>query len=131
MDVAPILRDENEEFMACQVQHCIGNPNVKECKALALPNAITWIKELELVNMIFELDAKGVVDAIKYSVDDFIEFRSTVRHFNYLLGQRTSLSVQFSYRQANVAVRALARAARSYTSPSVYFETPTLLYFII
>ncbi|XP_073271562.1 uncharacterized protein [Primulina huaijiensis] len=35
-----VLRDENGEFMVCRMQHCDGNPTVKECEVLALLKAI-------------------------------------------------------------------------------------------
>lgn len=69
-----VLRDENGELMACRMKHGPENPNVKESEDLALLNASTWIRELDLANVIFELDAKNVVDAIKSSEDDAMEF---------------------------------------------------------
>ncbi|XP_075475870.1 uncharacterized protein LOC142514222 [Primulina tabacum] len=122
-----VLRDENGEFIACRMQHNAGNPAVKECEALALLQAITWIKEMELANVIFELDAKNVVDAIKNPIDDDTKFGSIARQFKSLLNQGVLLSVQFVYRQANAAAHALARAAHLYASPSTYFEIPHCL----
>ncbi|XP_075479010.1 uncharacterized protein LOC142519880 [Primulina tabacum] len=122
-----VLRDENGEFIACRMQHNAGNPAIKECEALALLQAITWIKEMELANVIFELDAKNVVDAIKNPTDDDTEFGFIVRQCKSLLNQGTSFSVQFVYRQANAAAHAMARAAHLYASPSTYFEIPHCL----
>ncbi|XP_075507369.1 uncharacterized protein LOC142544190 [Primulina tabacum] len=93
--LSSVLRDENGEFMACRVQHELGNPMVKECEVLALINAITWIQEMNLTNVIFELDAKNVVDAINSPADDATEFGSLVHQCKLLLNQGTAFSVQF------------------------------------
>ncbi|XP_075475775.1 uncharacterized protein LOC142511746 [Primulina tabacum] len=122
-----ILRDENGDFMTCRVQHAPGNPMVKECEVLHLFNAITWIKEMNLTNVIFELDAKNVVDAIKSPDNDTTEFGSLVHQCKHLLNQGTSFSIQFAYRQANVTANTLAKAVHCYASPSIYFKSSSCL----
>ncbi|XP_073026701.1 uncharacterized protein [Primulina eburnea] len=125
--LSSVLRDENGEFMACRVQHGPGNPMVKECEFLALLNAITWIKEMNMTNVIFELDAKTIVDVIKSSDHDTMEFGFLVHQCKHLINQGTSFSVQFAYRQANALADTLAKAAHFYASPSIYFESPSCL----
>ncbi|XP_073019350.1 uncharacterized protein [Primulina eburnea] len=56
--LSSVLRDENGEFMACRMQHSPGNTMVKECEVLALLNAITWIKEMNLTKVYLNLMQK-------------------------------------------------------------------------
>lgn len=70
--------------------------------------------------LIFELDAKDVVNALQNPTTNVNEFGLLIEDFacKVLLCQLTSASIVFVRKQANVASHCLARMARSYASPN-------------
>ena len=62
-------------------------------------------------NMVFECDAKVVVDAIHAATVDLSEFSTVIAKCKSLLLQGCNYSVQFFRRQANVKAHSLARAS--------------------
>lgn len=52
------LRNEEGEVLACGLNLLQDLPTVREGEAMALLDVITWAKEVELVNIIFESYAK-------------------------------------------------------------------------
>ncbi|XVF88587.1 hypothetical protein PTKIN_Ptkin19aG0062900 [Pterospermum kingtungense] len=85
---------------------------VKECEALALLDAITWVADLGFERVIFETDAKLVVDAIRSWDTDFTEFGSIIAKCWAFLHQGNSYSVSYVRRQANEAGHVLAQESR-------------------
>ncbi|XVE68372.1 hypothetical protein DITRI_Ditri09bG0063100 [Diplodiscus trichospermus] len=59
-----ILRDDSGNFIACNMVLIDGLLPPKEAESVGLLEAIKWVQSLQWKNVIFELDAKLVVDAI-------------------------------------------------------------------
>ncbi|XVE80084.1 hypothetical protein DITRI_Ditri14bG0111100 [Diplodiscus trichospermus] len=57
----------------------VANPEVKEGEAVGLHEALSWIVSLKLENVKVELDAKGVVDALSSSCDDYKDFGNLIQ----------------------------------------------------
>jgi hypothetical protein len=72
--------------------------------------------------VVFESDAKSVVDALHYYRGGNSEFSLLVGHINNLLLSSPNFSVKFIKRQANMVAHTLARAAVSWPS-RCSFET--------
>lgn len=68
-----------------------------------------------------------MVDAVKSKVVDRSEFRSIIDACCSLLSQESSYEVRFIRRQVNMVAHTLARAANSYASPFVAFDSPSFI----
>lgn len=101
-----------------------GLPSVKEGEAMGLLDAIIWVRNMGLPRMIFESDAKNVVDAVLTSCVDLLEFGCIVQSYKEALRSGSDFSVCFARRQANESAHSLARVSHSYASPHVWVEPP-------
>jgi len=94
-------------------------------EALGLSHTICWVRELQLTNVDFELDANKVVDYFNKGSNDISEFgaiveecwRSCVTYFE-------NSKVEFSQRQANEVVHTLAREATFLANPQIFNVAP-------
>ncbi|XP_073022726.1 uncharacterized protein [Primulina eburnea] len=62
-----ILRDENGMLLRCRSCVVAGMFSVKEGEAMGLLEALSWVRRLGLKKVYFEMDAKVVVESIRYS----------------------------------------------------------------
>jgi len=95
-------------------------------EALGLLKAMEWVKDLQLLNMDFEVDFKMVVDNIyekQFGVSEFSVIISKCVHLldTYL----TNSDVKFIRRQANGVAHSLAKAALPETSFRIYSNIPS------
>lgn len=60
-----VLRNEKGEFIAAQSKTIDGCYEVDVGEAMGFLEALTWLKRLDIIKVVIEGDAKGVVDAIK------------------------------------------------------------------
>ncbi|XVE49481.1 hypothetical protein DITRI_Ditri01bG0085800 [Diplodiscus trichospermus] len=89
--------------------------------------AITW-KRPPMNDVIFETDAKRIVDAIMNSKEDLPEFGLLISSIQAILTNEYSYRIQFIRRQTNKDVHALAKAACTYASPHYWPNVP--LFFV-
>ena len=75
-------------------------------------------------NVVFECDAKVVVDAIHAATVDLSEFGAVIVECKSLLLQGCNYSVQFVRRQANIAAHSLARASRLHAGFYIFDSPP-------
>lgn len=122
-----VFRDDHGASVAARSTITCGTPLVKECEAMALANAIKWVLDLGLQRVIFESDAKLVVDAFTSTIDDLSEFGASISRCCSLLNQGDSFSVRFIRRQANGAAHVLARMARSLPSQATFSYLPSFM----
>jgi len=81
-------------------------------EALGLLKAMEWVRDLQLVNMDFEVDSKTVVDNIYGERVGVSEFSVIIRNCIHLLGSDLANSdVKFIMRQANKVAHNLAKTA--------------------
>ena len=59
--------------------------------------------------MLFELDVKGVVNAIASSVQDISEFGSLMHHCHIFFCDRSGFKICYVRRQANVIANTIVR----------------------
>ncbi|KAK6147935.1 hypothetical protein DH2020_018847 [Rehmannia glutinosa] len=119
-----ILRDDTGSVVACRTLCWQGQISVIEGEAVGLLEGIKWAKSLGVPRVVFEMDAKAIVDAIGEPGEDWSELGRIIRSCRKLLESEPSYMVQFTKRQANVVAHALARASCSYVSPSTWVEPP-------
>lgn len=72
--ISAVFRDAGGNFLAGRTYTIAGVPLVKECETIALLEAISWAVDLGFHSVIFESDAKLVVDVVHSSHDDQTEF---------------------------------------------------------
>ncbi|XVE66467.1 hypothetical protein DITRI_Ditri08aG0081900 [Diplodiscus trichospermus] len=102
-------------------------PLAKEAEALCLLKAFEWIKSMDMANVIFEMDAKLVVDAINSTKHDISEFGSIISYSRTILQNEDTFKVEFTKRQANKVVHTLAKASYLYASPTSWFQLPCFI----
>ena len=78
-------------------------------------------------NVVFECDAKVVVDAIHAATVDLSEFSTVIAKCKSLLLQGRNYSVQFVRRQANVIAHSLAIASRLHAGFCVFDSPPNCI----
>ena len=124
--VGMILRDEAGQFVACATTVLHRLHEVREGEAIGLKEALSWVKGLGYQKVMFELDAKSVVDAVNFDLcrTDVSEFGSIIQQCIYMLDQAQNFHVCYVWRQANKIAHVLARASYSYASPTVWYEPP-------
>ena len=78
--------------------------------------------------VLFELNAKGVVDAIASTDQDLLEFGSLVHHCRILLCESSGFKFCYARRQAIVVPHTIARALHFHASPIVFIYPPDCIH---
>lgn len=73
-----------------------GIPTAKEAEGLCLLDALLWITSLDMNHVIFESDAKILVDAIHSKRTDISEFDSIVDSCKSILQSQQTFHVCFT-----------------------------------
>lgn len=89
-------------------QHVRLNP--KEAEAVAIREALSWLRDKALDNIIVESDALQVINCIRGQQDDS-HCGLVVGDCSQLLGSFTNVSIRFVRRSANVVAHVCAKAA--------------------
>ncbi|XP_073119607.1 uncharacterized protein [Henckelia pumila] len=82
-------------------------------EAMSIREALSWLKELNISNVIVESDALLVVNAFHSSAIDVSGVGLLMEDCRFLASELLSCSLSFVYRSANQAAHRLARSARS------------------
>ncbi|XVE70735.1 hypothetical protein DITRI_Ditri10aG0094800 [Diplodiscus trichospermus] len=93
-----ILRDELGNMIACRMLKSAGLPEVKECEALTLQQAMSWVCSMGYVRVIFEVNSKVVVDALGSNLENYTEFGSIIGSCRRILDQFNDYKVVFAMR---------------------------------
>ncbi|XVF76350.1 hypothetical protein PTKIN_Ptkin13bG0259600 [Pterospermum kingtungense] len=89
------------------------------------------VADLGFETVIFETNAKLVVDAIRSWDTDFTEFGSIIAKCRALLHHGNSYSVSYVRGQANEATHVLARESRFSTCLAIAFNMPNCLHYVM
>ena len=111
MGVDCVIRDDSGCLVGAFTRTTSGCPAPNEVEAHALREALHWIIQLQLGNIIVETDCKSVVDAFHSHKADLSEFGCLIADCRRLASFVENLTLSFAKRQANSAAHALARAA--------------------
>ncbi|XP_039691241.1 uncharacterized protein [Medicago truncatula] len=119
------IRDEYRNFIKAKTLWSIPVCSSDVGEALGLYHAIQWVRELQLSNVDFELDAKKVVDYFNKGGNDISEFGAIMDECRKNCNDCFENSkVEFSRRQANVVAHTLAREVISLASPHIFDDVP-------
>lgn len=126
-----VVRGSNGQFIAAKSCRREGLFPPREAEALALQNALLWLKEEGHKNCIFETDSQVLVRACK-SATGSSYFYTIVRDCIDLFQHFDEVKVCFMYRSANQVAHALARAAYSFPGYREWHESaPEFLHDVI
>ena len=89
----------------------------RDAEAYGLRQAIIWVLKLEFPSVVFELDAKMVVDAFYATNDDNSEFGIAIKECRFLYRYKPNFFVCFTRREANKPAHKLARESYMLASP--------------
>lgn len=104
-----------------------GRPDclaVRESEAQGFLDAIKWVSDRGLDNIIIKGDAKVVVDAIKSGTSDFSVFGDYVRSCIQLMASFLLIEVTFVKRIANIVAHDLTRALILFERSHCWFDPP-------
>lgn len=121
------LHDENGTVLISRTSWVPSRLDVKEGEAMGLLDAIHWVVSLNLQQVIFELDAKSVVDNVQAPHTDRTKFGSILCECKRLLDLNPTYGVVFVRRQANVVAHSLARGATLWSGPQAFDHLPSCI----
>ncbi|KAK2423594.1 hypothetical protein QL285_034041 [Trifolium repens] len=125
------LRDHLGRFVMAETTWLDGNYSTIEGEAKALLEAMRAMEHRRISNVIFETDAKSVVDAINSFHGGNSEFSLLVSSITNLLSFGQNFVVKFIKRQANMVAHSLARAAISWSSRCTFEAIPTCISYLV
>jgi ribonuclease HI len=125
------LRDHEGRFVAAETTWLAGSYSIMEGEALALHEALKAMHIRGISQVVFESDAKSVVDALHYYRGGNSEFSLLIGHINNLLLSSPNFSVKFIKRQANMVAHTLARVAVSWPSRCSFETLPLCIQSIL
>ncbi|KAK6148628.1 hypothetical protein DH2020_019540 [Rehmannia glutinosa] len=108
-----VIRNDAGEFLAARTLSVQGQYQIKEVEAIGLKEALSWIIGLGMNNVIFETDAKVVVDGVVVSVSGELEFDAILDECRQLLFGEPTFSVAFVRREGNKVAHELAKRSFS------------------
>ena len=119
-----IIRNEKGKLIGAKFGHNTGSDNVLAAEALSCQEALLWIKDKGLANIIFESDSQLLVRAI----NTLIFYSSTVglilQDCMYLLNNLNGCAIAFANRSTNQAAHELSKVAVSLSDLGEWSCTP-------
>lgn len=122
-----VIRNHSGDFISAKSTPIAFRPSVRECEAYALRDAIQWVANMTDSNVIFETDAKVVVDAIYNPVVDDTEFGDIIKDIRNRLNASRDFSVHAISREANEMAHLTARHSRSLAGTLIFSAIPAFL----
>lgn len=129
--VGMVIRDSNGSFIICKTSLHHGTALVKEAEALAIHEALSWIKGMGYDKVIVESDSKTSVDAIHSEAPDLTEFGLSITVCRALIRNQSSIKIEYIRRQANRAAHTLVKTALQQACFGISYVVPTSINSII
>ncbi|XP_073042037.1 uncharacterized protein [Primulina eburnea] len=122
-----VLRDCTGSFISARINALPGLVEIKEAEAMSFKEALSWVEDMDLQEIIFESDSKVVIDAVNSLRKDDSEFGALISACRVILRQRPSYKVCFTRRQANKVAHNLARLSCFHAHPMIWNLPPDLI----
>jgi hypothetical protein len=116
------IRDANGAFVLAWTDWFSPIIDVDAREALGLLQAMDWVKDLQLVNMDFEVDSKTVPDNIYRTQSGVSEFSVLSKCIHMLGTDLMNSDVKFIRRQANEVAHSLTKMALSKASFRIHYN---------
>ncbi|XVF69162.1 hypothetical protein PTKIN_Ptkin11bG0058900 [Pterospermum kingtungense] len=123
-----VLRDDTGSFLACQMVLYASSLMTKEAEVLGPLTALSWACFMNYSKVVFEMDVKTVVDAIKYYKEDATEFGSLIAGSITFFHLEQTFSISFVKRQANEVAHTLAKETCFHACPMFFSEILSCIY---
>lgn len=108
--------NSNDTFIKAWTCSFQGIPHTSEAEVFALCQALQWISELQLHNIIFETDSKMISDNLVSTATSPNTYHTILSNCRQILSSITNSRASYVRRHANVVAHNLARASRFYAS---------------
>lgn len=118
-----VIRNDAGEFVAGLGCVFPGIVDPKLDEAMAFREALSWVNRKALKNVVFQLDALGVVWSRKKR--DLSYFGDTIDDYLCICKDLRSHSVKFVRRPANIAAHSIVREAISLTERKEWVSIPS------
>lgn len=105
-----------DSLLHARTVHRPGLPTAKKAESLCLLDALYWIISLGMDHVIFESDAKILVDAVHSKNPDISELGSIVDECKFILQSNQTFKVCFVKRQVSKVDDILTKATCSYVT---------------
>ncbi|XP_026399116.1 uncharacterized protein LOC113294964 [Papaver somniferum] len=118
-----IIRDYTGTCRGVRGRHCNGGLNAEHSERFGVLEAIKWVKDLNLSNLVFESDCINVVNSLKgATLDVQWENQGFVIEIRHLLNSFSNGSVNYVKRTANNVAQKPANKARTSRATFQHFE---------
>ena len=128
-------RRKNHQGRSCLARNLRkqGEISVFEAEAVGVLEALIWVYELNIQNVIIETDSMLTVQAINKHSENLLEVGNVLRECCSLLSTRQDISISFVRKQANNVAHMLARVPYEVNCFNDFYSPPhsvleTLLY---
>ncbi|KAK9092874.1 hypothetical protein Syun_027785 [Stephania yunnanensis] len=125
--IAAIIRVDSGAFIAAMGECFVGVFEPKEAEAIGVREALSWLKEGNMLQVTIETDAQVVVQPLSSNSKDLSYFGSLIDDCTELLTDMLSYKVCFVGRSANLAARKIAREASSRPGRYEWLVVPSFL----
>jgi len=123
MGLGSVIRDEDGNFVAARGAQWRGIFTPREAEAVAIREALSWIKSHNMDNVNVETDSLHVVQCLN-SKGGVSSFHLIVEDIKHLLHDFCNVFLSFTKRLANQVAHVLARQSCSLSDYSEWFHTP-------
>ncbi|KAK6147870.1 hypothetical protein DH2020_018782 [Rehmannia glutinosa] len=122
--IGMVLRNDRGEFLVARTITFPGTYQIREAELIGLREILSWIFGMGLKQVIFESDAKVVIDNLR-SVDiGESEYDAILNECRIVLNGEPDFSMSFVRRGGNMVAHELAKCSFSFANPSVWTSPP-------
>ena len=107
--VGMVLRDDKGEFIRGKNLRHAGTVNVMEAEAIGLQEALAWLEDMGVQNVVIECDSQLVTDSVQYNKEYQLEVGNVLEFCRAKLRQRADFILHNIKKQANKVAHYMAR----------------------
>ena len=112
--IGMVARDDRGDVILARTMFLEGLRSVEMIEAMAVKEALSWIKNQRWQKVIVESDSLVVIQAVRSKVHMKSPFGEIILACRSMLREQNTVSVSFIRRSANMVAHELARAAYSF-----------------
>ncbi|KAK6116072.1 hypothetical protein DH2020_008341 [Rehmannia glutinosa] len=122
--IGVVLRNDQGEFIVARTIYFPGIYAIREAEAISVREALSWLHDLGIRQVVVETDAKYVVDSLTSHEFGISEYDFVIQECRAFLQSEPEVSAKFVRRNANMVAHELAKGSFSFDSPSVWNFPP-------
>lgn len=125
--IGMVLRDESGDFIGGKTMKLPGKVSVLDAEAKGVQEAIKWLEELPLLNVVVECDSEMVVKAVNNGILYHMEVGHILEWCRLKFKYREDISLSHVKKQANRAAHLMARVPCLLNGCITFSSPPSLL----